>query len=167
MALIDSTYFVLDIAIPDSEYSNLDEYIVKYEREILMRLFGYELYTFVAAYNPNSEQRIKDIVLGKEYTVNGKLAKWNGLINDDKESLIAYYTYYWYVRNNATTLQTTGMMKMVSENAAPVSAIQKLSAAYIRFEELQKSAYDYLTNHIDQYPEWEYTEEGSVNIFDL
>jgi len=175
MSLIDSTYFVKDINIPASTYSDLTAYITKYEKEILMQLLGYELATLVLAYNVStSPQRIKDIVEGKEYDVNGYTVKWNGLKNTDKVSLIAYYVFYWWARNNATFTGTVGEMKSTGENAVNAPLTQRLSNAWSQLVDLSQS-YNYpyhsllafLTENESDYPEWEFTMLGNVNGFDL
>jgi len=175
MSLIDKTYFVKDINIPDSDYSDLTAVIVKYEKEILIKLLGYELYALVAAYDvTTSPQRIKDIVEGKEYTVGSYIVKWNGLTNTDKVSLIAYYVYYWWTRNQATLTGSIGEIKPKSENSNNASLIQKSTNAWTRLEELSQSTaypydslYAFLSENESDYPEWEFTPLGNVNGFDL
>ena len=46
--LIDKKYFNYDINLPDSEFSDVGNYITRYEKEILTRLLGYELYSEVS-----------------------------------------------------------------------------------------------------------------------
>lgn len=159
--LIDNTYFVLDIAIPSSTYSSLDAEIAKYEKEILQRCFGYELWKLID--EGSTDTRITDLVNGKEYEVNGSIIKWNGLINEDKVSLIAYYVYYWHTRNLASTLQTTGVMKLQSENAEAGNQSIKMVSAWNRLYELygsdeesiyDPSAYNFMSAHSGDYPEW-------------
>lgn len=176
----DKDYYILEANIPDSILNDLDAYITRYEKEILIDLFGYALWKLINAYdsnNPgNSPQRIRDIVEGKEYTVDGDLIKWNGLINDDKISLLSYYVYYWWVRNNGTTLHMTGVALLKSENSEPESASQKISAAWGRLRELygypsqdfyQPSAYNFMIEFESDYSEWVFERIGHVNSFDL
>jgi len=177
MSLIDKTYFVQEINIPDSDYSGLTATIVKYEREILTKLLGYELYTLVAAYNVStSPQRIKDIVEGKEYTVGDYTIKWNGLANTELESLIAYYVFYWYLRNKTTVTSVLGEVRPNVENSVNASPVQRLSGAWHRLMDLYgyagqdsliPSAYNFLSEHQSDYTEWVFTDIGSVNGFDL
>jgi len=178
MSLIDSTYFAFDINVPASDYNNLDAYITKYEKEILMKLLGYELYKLVAAYDAGtSPQRIKDLVEGKEYTLtSGELIKWNGLKNTDKISLIAYYTYYWFVRDNSTSLEGIGNRKLTGENSEAANSGMKISAAWTKLKALYggfgeskyvPSAYNFLSNYEGDYPEWEFDSIGSINNWDL
>jgi hypothetical protein len=169
MSLIDSTYFQLEINIPDSDYNDLSAYITRYEKEILIKLLGYELWKLVDAYDSStSPQRIKDIVEGKEYELSdGELIKWNGLKNSDKISLIAYYVYYWYLRNNATSLQGIGVVKQKGENSNIANMNMKISAAWNRLQELYYSAYEFLSENESDYEEWEFSNLGSVNNWDL
>ena len=177
MSLIDSTYFVFDINIPASDYSDLAAYITRYEKEIIEKLFGYELGALVIAYNVStSPQRIKDIVEGKEYTVGDETIKWNGLANTDKISLLAYYVYYKYAKNKASQLTNLGQVRPVVENSAIADPSQVLSSAWHNLRRLYgysgqnsliPSAYNFLTEHESDYSEWVFTRLGSVNTFDL
>lgn len=179
MALsIDKTYFVFEINIPDSEYNSLAAYITRYQKEIVLKLFGYELGTLVLAYvDGTSEQRIKDIVVGKEYQLSdGTKMKWNGLQNLDKISLISYYAYYWFVKNKNTTLQGIGNRKLKGENSDNARAGIKLSTAWFKLRKLygyngqsqyEASAYNFLIEHESEYSEWIFEELGEVNNFDL
>ncbi len=181
MSLIDQSYFVFDINLPVGTYSSLPGYINRFEPEILTELLGYELAALVMAYDPDtSEQRIIDFVEGKEYTaiVNGRdvKVKWNGLINTQKKSLIAYYVYYWYVRANNTLTTGIGEAKAKTENGTMVDASQKVMNAAMRLAELygneyeseaMPSAYNFLKHHEADYPEWIFTPRRSINSHDL
>ena len=172
--LIDKTYFVKDINIPDSDYSDLDNYISRYEKEILIKLLGYELWKLVDAYSDGDTGAIADLVEGKEYTIGDYTVKWNGLINDDLVSLISYYVFYWWARNNATFTGTTGEMTSVGENAQKAILSQRINNAWSRMEELAQSTeypyqslYTFLTENKSDYPTWVFTALGNVNGFDL
>jgi hypothetical protein len=177
MSLIDKTYFVQEINIPDSTYSDLTAYITKYEKEVLLRLLGYDIWKLVNAYSVStSPQRIKDLVEGKEYTVGDYTVKWDGLSNTNKVSLIAYYVYYFYVRNKSVILQTTGAMQSTGENVKNASPVMSVTEAWNRLEELygypgqyalEPSAYNFLMTYQSTYPEWVFEEIGNVNSFDL
>lgn len=173
MSLTDKTYFVKDINIPASDYSDLDNYITRYEKEILIKLLGYELYTLVAAYD-GTPGVITDLVEGKEYTVNDKTVKWNGLVNSDLVSLIAYYVFYWWVRNKVVTVSTVGTLKQKGENADNASSNQILATAWNKMEHLYQStdypyesAYTFLTENESDYPTWEFTPIGKINSFGI
>lgn len=148
--LIDKTYFIGEISLPgralDGDYADISPYIVKYEREALIELVGYTLYKQLKAAidtgGPDySHERWKRLITGHEYeiTFNGDthLVKWNGLINDDKISLLAYYIYYKYVRYHVTFTSGYGELIQNSENSTKVSPTQKLANAWNRFIELR------------------------------
>jgi len=138
--LIDDTYFVGDISITSGEYSTLTADIARYEKEIINAVFGYELGKLILAYNDSSEQRIIDLVEGVEYTVEynnrDQLVRWNGLINDDKISIIAYYVYYRYLRDKATFNMPTGEMKPKNENSSNADLSLKIMNISNRLEEM-------------------------------
>lgn len=93
MALIDASYFVGDISIPNTDDAGvggrLTLFINKYEPLFLQKLFGYPLYkAFVAGMTvtppATPDQRFLDILYGKEYTdFQGRLQLWKGLIVTD------------------------------------------------------------------------------------
>ena len=179
--LIDKTYFILDINIPTGSYEALTDSIAKYEPEVLKSLLGYELYLLVEAYaNPGSDQRIIDIVEGKDYTVscNGRdqVVRWNGLKNTELISLIAYYTYYWWQRNHVTLTTQTSEIKAAAENAQAAVMANKSQNAFDRCRELygfigqdsiSPSLYNFLKDNEDDYPEWIFTDLDIVNCLDL
>lgn len=173
--LTDKTYFVKEINVPDSTYSNRDNYITRFEKEVLIKLFGYELYKTYLAWNGTDTGVIKDLVEGKEYTNDsGNLVKWNGLKNTDKISLISYYTYVKFIKDLVIILQTTGAKQSISENSEIAYAGQKISLAWRNFLELYNpqqdhipSAYNFLKKHESDYPTWEFEYQGSINNWDL
>lgn len=181
MSLIDSTYFVGDIQLDVGEYSTLSSFITVYEKQFLIKAFGYELYKEIAAYDSEtSDQRIKDLVEGKEYTIdwNGRsqLIKYNGLINTDLISPIAYYVYYHFVRGQASINVTTGQIKPNNENASNADLSMQVQGSWNRLLELTgyegqnlniPSIYNFINENITEYPEWDFTDFGFVNAFDL
>jgi hypothetical protein len=178
--LIDTTYFVYDCDLPTgSAYSDVTNFITRYEKEILTDLLGYELYTLVAA-STELSGRLYDLINGKEYTkqYNGRdqKVKWNGLKNTDKISLIAYYVYYRYQLAKATLPGGSGELKPKVENGVNAELANKVMDAWHRMRELYgyegqdilaPSAYNFLTKYATTYPEWVFTEIGKVNGFDL
>jgi len=93
MSLIDISYFVGDLTIPNTNdqpvIERLNWYIGKYEQEFLRKLLGYPLYkAFIIGLNvappATPDQRFLDILYGKEYVnLQGYLAQWRGLIRTD------------------------------------------------------------------------------------
>lgn len=145
MAFIDSTYFKGEIAIPGaSSETALTTAITQYEKEILIKLLGYKLYSLLEADLVNDApvtQKYIDLVNGKEFTLsyNGAdhLVKWEGLINTAKESLLAYYVYYKYVERNITSFYGTGVSQTnTQEGWQRVSPESKMINAWERIREL-------------------------------
>lgn len=145
MSLIDSTYFTGEIAIPGaSSESALTQAITQYEKEILIKLLGYKLYSLLIADLVDDEPQTQiyiDLVSGKEFTLsyNGTdyTVKWEGLANTAKQSLIAYYTFYEYVQRNITSFYGTGVSQAnVQEGWQRVNPSSKLINAWERMREI-------------------------------
>jgi len=178
--LIDKTYFKGDINIPDSTYSVMESvWIPKFEPIILTKLLGRTLYKLILA-EPASPQRIQDLVEGKEYTEGAgdslRYVKWNGLINSELISLIAYFVYYEWMRDNVSKTNTAGEYESAYHNMKSASPHVKMNNAwenlvdlygYAGQDILAPSAYNFLSKHYDEYPEWEFIPLNSVNSFDL
>lgn len=178
MSLLDAKYFSrVDCNIPQGTYNTITETISRYERDYLIQILGYELYKLVAAYaKPGSDQRIIDIVEGKEYTVGEYTVKWNGLTNTEKVSPMAYYCFIQHIRDNAVRYQNTGAVVQTVENGVVISPgvlIQRASLScreltgYAGQDALAPSLYNFLTNYVSDYPEWVFNEYGLENMFDL
>jgi hypothetical protein len=145
---IDSTYFVGEINIPNATQAPtstaLTQAIGQYEKEVLILLLGYKLYSLLVAdctLGVPATQIYKDLVDGKEFThtFNGEdmTLKWEGLKNTSLQSLLAYYTFFKYVERDVTRLYGTGVsMAATEEKWQRVSAVNKLCAAWERMREL-------------------------------
>lgn len=145
MSFIDSTYFVGEINVPNAATeTSLAQAIPQYEKEILIKLLGYKLYSLLTADLLNGvpqTQKYIDLVQGKEFThyYNGGTytLKWEGLQNTLKTSLISYYIFYKYVERDVTRLYGTGVsMATVKEGWERVSPASKLINAWSRMREL-------------------------------
>ena len=146
MSLIDTTYFVGDISLPVSTNSNissnLTNSITRYEDEILKKLLGYELWRDFKAGIAEDEpdQKWIDLRDGAEFSFeywgHTITTKWNGLVNIDKISLIAYYVYYKHKRNNETHSTGLGEVKAKGVNSEAVSSLSKLIWSFNSMVEL-------------------------------
>lgn len=131
--LISASFFVGELSIPnlqqESVSENLAYFITKYEKECLVGALGYPLYKLLQASKGDMEQRIKDLLDGVEYELNGKLTKWEGIVHGDY-SFVANYIYWFFQKSNAT--HTTGVAT-TKQNAAAgisVSPAEKMLAAW-------------------------------------
>ena len=170
MSLIDPTYFLRDVALPSGKYDAIQEYIDRYEPEIIRKLFGYTISELVLNYDSEtSEQRIKDLVEGKEYTPAGSdyPIKYKGLINAEKSSLIAYYIFYCWCAEKEVSITLSGGATSSLENAnnigytvRAVQAWNKMMEMYGYVNQLESipSVYNFLKAHEDIYPEVMFTE---------
>ena len=143
---IDSTYFVGEAFIPnlDKNTTNINQAIVQYEKEILIDLLGYKLYSLLIADLDNAGAPVTQIYInlvnGAEFTHSFRgediLLKWEGLRNTAKQSLIAYYTFYQYVTRDVTHLSGVGVIKTPTGSSERASSVNKLCNAWERMREL-------------------------------
>lgn len=178
MSLTDNTYFVRDCSIPirSGFLDDTKKAIDRYEPEILEYILGYALAKLVIAYTSGSDQRIKDIVEGKEYTQGTYTVHWNGLKNDDKVSICTYYVYIQYLKDKSMSFQNVGVIESAVENGVnvgPGSLIQRASASlreligYPGQDVYAPSLYNFLTTYSDTYPEWIWTEYKFQNTLGI
>ena len=172
MALIDQTYFILDLSLPLDNYSDIDLYIDRYEPEILRELLGIELANLVLSYDPaTSDQRIIDLVKGGTYSdETGKVRYWDGLVNDGKKSLIANYVYTKYLQDKLSTTTTSGEILGAVENAVHISPAMKYWRATRKLVEMATDMFGFIEANESDYPEFErgdLSKYKSVNAFDL
>lgn len=73
----------------------------------------------------------------------------------NKESPIANYVYYWFIRNNHSQTATMGEVKSTNENAVFHSPALKMTKAWNEMSEWIRELSDYLDSKKTDYPEWE------------
>ncbi len=177
MSFIDSEYFKQDINLPVTrENSDIENVITRYEPEILKKVLGYKLYTLIKD-NTDSSGIYYDLINGKIYTVDqDNDVKWNGLKNADQISLIAYYMYFNWQTNHASTTSNVGETANEVELGNRVSPGQKMGSAYHKMRQLvgfvgqdtlEPSLYNFLKKHESDYPEWVFEDVGRVNLFGI
>lgn len=163
MSLIDSSYFIGEIAIPniDQRPNTIQDNIDKYEKEILICLLGQKLYDeFIAglAITPTVPQIWLDLKDGKDFILpyNGHdvTLKWNGFVNADKISLIAYYVYYQIRYEEISTTTSVGEVRGKVENSELVNETRKMLNAWRKFLHLYGELV-YSENGVD-YPRYNY-----------
>ena len=158
--LIDNSYFLKgDLYIPNNtdinvgavgitNQTDLDFYIIEFERELLINALGVVLYDalqtqlaklpFSVDTDPPSletaPKRWIDLVNGVTYTNPSSVKKrWEGLRGANKQSLVACYVYTQYLRNYNETFATTGVVRNDSKNATNYDATPKYIRAYNKF----------------------------------
>lgn len=154
--IIDNSYFKGNLRIPNVQTDlaplgdrmgnqvDLNEYILLYEKEVMIYALGYAAYkSFIASFDgtggllPGAEQRWKDLVDGKEYTnARGDLVKWDGLrytLGTFKYSLIADYVFCKFLNDHSRTFSGTGMVKEGAAGATVESSIPRVAESWDTF----------------------------------
>jgi hypothetical protein len=169
--LIDYTYFIGDINLPVSALSgtpaHIDSYIVRYEKEILISLLGYDLYKTLIAQVAPLPSPWDGLVNGSEYTLGSYTHLWDGLVNTEKVSLIAYYVYYHYVRDNVVNYESVGAVISQGENSARAAADTLMVAAYNNCVDLFNQAVEYISANQGSFPQWVLDPMVKINTFGI
>lgn len=148
--IIDTTYFEKgSLYIPNNKDVNtdptgsptnqteLDFFIVEYERQFLLNALGIVLYEelqIALADLPSADQKWRDLVEGVTYVNSQGVSKrWDGLQGFNKQSVIAFFVYTEYIRNYNETFATTGVVRSDSKNATNYDATPKFIKAYNNF----------------------------------
>lgn len=154
--ILTRSYFKADIHIPNAQDtapnssllgngSKLDLFIEDYEREVLTKCLGFDLYNeFYTQFEnnelkPTAHQKWKDLLNGKTYELNGRTVKFKGLIfkqGNLERSLIAYYIFYQFLKDDIESYTGTGIKQEKSKNAIAVSPIPKAVKSWRKFFEL-------------------------------
>lgn len=160
MSLIDSTYFRNSISIPVGAYSDLTQFIEQHEKDVLILMLGYELYTemmaayaaFIAVPSTPLPTKWANLINGVSYSYGGQNLRWNGLINSDKVSFIAYYVYCQYLKAKQFPYQQTGAVQPKNENSLPADGIANHTAAWNNFNDLYEYCLQFLRTDTTSYP---------------
>jgi hypothetical protein len=172
MPLIDKTYFVGEINIPDTSTTSVEErltfFIAKYEDQLLRSLLGHALYaaytTGIAAETPDSKWT--DLRDGKTYTDDDDNTQyWPGFRKaSTKQSLIANYVYYWWTRDKVTHTSAVGETTPASDGGGNASPALKQMRAWNELADHVAELVRFLDYHIEDYPDWEQWSSATVLI---
>lgn len=200
--LIDTSYFVRDINVPigstEELKAPLNAAIVRYEPEYLKKLFGYTLWKAVQAEIDTAEYTTySDLVNGAEFSFDycGQTitTKWEGLVNAEKISPIAYYTYYKNRENVESFNSGLGERRGKGENSVAVSARVKMVTSwrelvkmhgeqdryYKKYRDFfldntnyehvnaEPSVFNFLLANLTDYPDWVFTPLWFNNAFGI
>lgn len=179
--LIDRTYFVGDIDIPNSDRipvaESIDNCIAIYEPMFLKRALGYELNkSFQAGLLEDPvAQKWLDLYSGVEYTnTYNKLDYWEGLLpppleDDTVLSPIACYVYYYFMRRNATQTSGMGEVKTTTENAVMASPGMKMQTAWNNMASSLVAMREFLKANTTTYGYTYFTNElyKNINVMNL
>lgn len=121
--------------------SEIDGFIVKYERELLIGFLGITLYNELntaLADLPSADIKWRNLVEGTEYVKDGVTYRFDGLRGFEKDSLVAFYVFCRYLENDESYYSTTGVTKSTAQNANSFTPTRKyLDAWYMFLEKYQ------------------------------
>tara|TARA_R110000787_G_scaffold261374_1_gene366726 strand:+ start:5401 stop:6060 length:660 start_codon:yes stop_codon:yes gene_type:complete len=158
--IIDATYFERgSLYIPNNKdltvqptgspsvVTELDSFIVIYERQLMLNALGVTLYDELVIALDDLDNagnlKWKNLVEGIKYTnVDGKVKVWDGLKGYNGQSLIAYYIFTEYLRNDNETYATVGVVKNNAKNAEVVNPTPKFIKAYNQFIKFYQGEYN-------------------------
>jgi len=160
MSFTDSTYYINEINVPESTYSDLQQYIDRYEKDVLMGLLGYTLYTeLMAAYAAFTAEtstplptKWDRLINGYTYTYGAQTIRWNGFINSDKVSFLSYYVYCQRLKSKQTELSNAGATQPKNENSNVVDGIGLFTDSWNKFVELYVECTNYIWQNLADYP---------------
>lgn len=169
----------------------------KYERDVLVRVFGYDLFKlFEAEFDIDATSgawtikgaaatKWKDLLNGKEYTLNSVNVIWKGLIFSEggtatlaNQSLLANYVYAKWIEENEFSHSGVGFLKETPKGAIQASGRSKWASAMNEFYSLTvegnggiRSLYQFIgdMNALDDttYPNWIGEDFELVNRYGL
>lgn len=169
MYIIDQTYFAREIRVPgiqelrSEELDNLNLFIDEKAREILQQALGFTLFNDLDSQiidgqlrtNPAPDPRWSRLVSGYTYTLSGEEFRWQGLAFSQgayKKSLLAFYTFYFFLEDHVSQLSTLGEVQGKSKNAPAVNSTQKYIKAWNKFVELYQGDYQGYYSGINRVP---------------
>lgn len=147
--LIDGTYFNRELYVPNVDELNTsagDEislFIDSKARQCLKDALGYVLYNSLdgdidnnGSLKADAAQRWKDLVNGVEYTKDDKTYYWSGLKYQEgnyKKSLLANYTFYFWLEEQVSQQSGLGEIRGESKNAINVDTTRRLVKVWNEF----------------------------------
>lgn len=159
--LVNQSFFVRDINIPNTEKEPTKQRVVsfieKYEPQCLLNLLGYPLFK---VFGSEVSPRMTDLLGGAEYIdFNGNTRKWEGLVHDINQSLIAYYIYYHYIYHTVQSFNNNSMTINKVDGAVNVSPGDMMVTTWNSFSEGSHELLRYLWDSVDlgnnrKYPEF-------------
>lgn len=167
MYLIDATYFTREFNIPNinnaqsDTATDIESFGDEKPRLFMQNVLGYNLFTDFDTYvisgvfdsGIGTPQKWKDLVNGKEYTKDGKLVKWQGLLQTIgvfKKSLLTNYTYYEWLISRLSTVSGIGEIQLQGQNSASVNSTQRLVTVWNEFVQMYQGSY-YNSGRADVY----------------
>lgn len=156
--LVTSAYFTRELTIPTLEDMNakasveLDMFIDEKSPLLLQNALGLELFADLDSNITDGEldalapQKWKNLVEGAEYTKDGVDYVWKGLlynVGTYKCSLLAYFTFYFWLENQVSYMAGVGDVQAMAKNAPHVNPNQRLVSVWNKFIEMYQGHGNY------------------------
>lgn len=148
MPLIDKTYFVGELDIPNTNNSNVETrlayFIEEKQPDFLQLLLGELLYADYVAATVVAEGVEVDPI-------------WSGLITADIKKAFAAYVYYYWARMNWTKTTAQGEVKPKAENSDVVYDSAKMVYAWNKIWPQVSRFITLMDGQRTTYPNWPYS----------
>jgi len=175
MNLIDHTYFQKRLtAIPNLKeevLQDLNDHIEKYEPEYLYSVLGVDLADeFITAIGGGStDQKWLDLLNGAKFEAHGRKYEWLGFNNAIKESAIAFYVMWHFIRNNNTLFTGIGTVTSDSENSNRTDPTRRLVTLWNNMVEQNEILALFLESGLAVYPNYAPfdTLTDTINIYGI
>lgn len=149
------------------------------EDELLLSFLGqaqktelYAQFETDGTWKPTALQKWKDLVDGADFDTK----HWSGLrytIGTKKISLIAFYVYFWYLKEDYATYSTTGIQVAQSENSISQLPNEKQVSAWNKFVNMYdggniaQRGYTFSRNWNGNMLRWNNGENNQVSLYDF
>ena len=154
------TDFVGDKNIPIKDVTDFtNNYIAVYQKEILIKLLGFDLYlAFEAGLSEGTiAQKWTDLKNGSTYVVDG-VKKQNPGVKD----IVVYYVYCKWLSANYNQITGVGVINSTAENAEKIDPEIKIMAGWNTMVNYYNMVYDFINEKETDYPNWDFTELNKI-----
>lgn len=157
------------LAINRFTSSDVEAFITQREREYLIKLLGAELYALFLedlSGTPSvpNDQRFTTIFNAGAWDYD----TYNPTISEGIKEMLKGVVYYHYVKDNSAYHTITGLVSNNNENSTPETnekGAQYIILLYSRAMETYAAIQRYITENIDDYPEFNGTEIKQTPFF--
>lgn len=149
MYLIDETYFIKELSIPNlkeaqvyGETMEFETWIDKEARQCLKDALGYQNYSELDSYIDNGQlkdeapEKWKNLVYGASFQLNGVNVKWEGLLIQEgvfKKSLLAQFVYAKWLEFQTSKMTGTGEKRTKSSGSQSVNGTHRYVSVWNQF----------------------------------
>lgn len=153
---VEASDFVGKYSIPnlDKDTTSFENnYIAIYQKEILIKLLGYDLYLAFEAGLTESSPLAKwtNLKTGSTYSVDSINKNNAGCVD-----IVLKYIYVNYISINYEQLTGLGSVNFNAENATKVSPENKILSAWNSMYKDYYSVHDFISNNESDYPNWDF-----------